>query len=89
MSPCQKCLENYWKYEFIDGWIKATCQICSNEVEFPSRDKTKVRKGTGVKSEWQPTNDPNIMKINGVDRHLSSFFKGKAKIWYENGHVDK
>ena len=40
MYPCNKCLENFWSYEEIDGYIRATCQICGNEVEFPTR-KTK------------------------------------------------
>ena len=41
MRNCEKCLENNWQYEFIDGWIRATCQICFNQVEFPSKKLKK------------------------------------------------
>ena len=40
MRNCSKCLENNWKYEYIDGWIVATCQECGNEVEFPAKKKS-------------------------------------------------
>ena len=37
MFACNKCLENNWKYEYLEGYIRATCLICDNEVEFPSK----------------------------------------------------
>jgi hypothetical protein len=39
MFPCKKCLNNYWKHEVIDGWVRSTCQFCAEEVEFPTRKK--------------------------------------------------
>lgn len=44
MKPCKKCLENNWKFEFIDGWIKATCQNCENEIEFEATKKKQMLK---------------------------------------------
>lgn len=41
MSSCRKCLENNWKYDVIENIIRATCQSCSNEVEFASRKKKR------------------------------------------------
>lgn len=42
MLPCQKCLENNWNYQVSEGWVKATCNICGNEVEFPTH-KNKIK----------------------------------------------
>ncbi len=39
MHPCDECLENRWRYEFVDGWITATCQGCANEVMFQKQRK--------------------------------------------------
>ena len=50
MNFCEKCLENNWKYAFIDGWIIATCVICGNVVEFPSRKTKRLENWTGKKS---------------------------------------
>lgn len=36
MIPCQKCLENKWHREFVDGWVTAYCLMCGYEVEFPT-----------------------------------------------------
>lgn len=41
MRLCDKCLENNWKYEYIDGYIRAICQNCGHEVEFPSKKLKK------------------------------------------------
>ena len=37
MKPCDKCLENSWKYTFIEGVITATCQHCSHEVSWQKK----------------------------------------------------
>ena len=42
MRQCDKCLNNAWSFEFIDGYVRATCKICSEEVEFEARNKPKV-----------------------------------------------
>lgn len=42
MRPCNKCLDNVWKFDTLDtGWIKATCQMCANEVEWEPKKKEK------------------------------------------------
>lgn len=43
MSMCDRCLENNWNYEFIDGWIRATCNFCGHEVEFETKKAEKQR----------------------------------------------
>ena len=53
MSPCQKCLENSWRYEYNEGWIKAICDFCENEVEFASK---KLKKQLEKSSE-QPSDE--------------------------------
>lgn len=44
MYACQQCLENNWKFKYIDGWILATCQECGFEVEFEAKKKIKQTK---------------------------------------------
>ena len=41
MQACSNCLEKKWSYKFIDGWIKAECQVCGNEIEFKAKGKVK------------------------------------------------
>lgn len=41
MRSCEKCQENRWKFEYIEGWIRATCELCLWEVEFQSKKLTK------------------------------------------------
>lgn len=48
MRVCDKCLENNWKYDFIDGWIHATCNFCGNEIEFLSSRAKKVSLGIKI-----------------------------------------
>jgi hypothetical protein len=43
MNSCDKCLENVWSLEEIDGWMRATCEMCSNEVVFPQRNAGKKK----------------------------------------------
>lgn len=43
MYNCKKCLENVWSFNFIDGWIEATCKICGNVISFESK-KTKYKR---------------------------------------------
>jgi len=45
MNPCNKCLENYWDFKNIDGYVIATCKNCGNEAEFKSKDKEKMFEG--------------------------------------------
>ena len=44
MGLCNKCLENNWEYEYIEGYIRATCSFCGYEVEFPSKKTKRNRK---------------------------------------------
>lgn len=37
MRNCAKCFENYWRYEVIEDMIRATCNLCEHEVEFPKK----------------------------------------------------
>jgi hypothetical protein len=39
MRPCDRCLENRWKYAVEEGVVTATCQSCAHEVQFPARRK--------------------------------------------------
>ena len=48
MYPCQKCLENNWKFQnerellpnnMQNVWTVATCKICGNQVEFGHKTK--------------------------------------------------
>jgi len=50
MQNCKKCLEDKWKFEFIEGWIRATCQICGYEVEFMSRKLKKKQAKIDLKN---------------------------------------
>lgn len=44
MRPCDKCLENNWRFERIENVIRATCNLCGSEVEFDYR--LRIRKST-------------------------------------------
>lgn len=52
MRPCEKCLENNWKFQNIENLVKATCQMCGHEVEWEPQhktiDKSPCRKCGGV-----------------------------------------
>ncbi len=37
MKPCDRCLENSWKYTFIEGVITATCQHCAHEISWQKK----------------------------------------------------
>lgn len=41
MRPCEKCLENNWKFEHVEDIVRATCQLCGYEVEFEPRVKQR------------------------------------------------
>ena len=45
MFHCNNCLENIWEFEKLpDGYIRATCQMCGNEVEWkPQKKKPKPK----------------------------------------------
>ena len=45
MRNCNNCLENNWKFELLpDCFIRATCQMCSHEVEFQSKKLLEKKK---------------------------------------------
>jgi len=60
MHPCDKCFENYWDYEKIDNYIRATCKLCSYEVEFLMRKAKKQL----TKSNDRKRNNENIHRSN-------------------------
>lgn len=41
MRNCSKCLENNWSFEKIENIVRATCNVCDNEVEFEARAEIK------------------------------------------------
>lgn len=41
MRPCERCLENSWKYKVVEGYVIATCLLCGYEMDFPTK---KLRK---------------------------------------------
>lgn len=43
MRPCEKCLENNWKFEKIETIVRATCQMCGHEVEWEPRKQSEAR----------------------------------------------
>lgn len=44
MRPCDKCLENNWKFEQLeDNFVRATCQMCSHEVEWQAKIEKETR----------------------------------------------
>lgn len=32
MRTCNRCFENNWQFEHIDGYVRATCKNCGNEI---------------------------------------------------------
>jgi hypothetical protein len=45
MSPCKNCFERNWKFEVIEDTVRATCNVCSNQVEFPRKEKEQMKLG--------------------------------------------
>jgi len=44
MRNCEKCFENIWGFQKIEGTIIATCKLCAHEVQFSARNfKTKKK----------------------------------------------
>lgn len=37
MGMCDQCLENNWSFKYIEGYVRATCNLCGHEVEFQSK----------------------------------------------------
>ena len=52
MQPCPKCLENKWYYDYVEGWIRATCQFCDFEIQFPTK---KLKREQAKKAREQTT----------------------------------
>lgn len=75
MRPCENCLENNWKYEYINGYIRAICNNCGYEVEFEARNKEKIKEGS------------HCRKCNAiVEKKESKFNKKKLKKNYYFTH---
>ena len=75
MGICNKCLENNWKFEKLDGfWIKAICQQCGNEVEWESKKLNKLK----IEKEGDLCRKCKIPVI----MHYSKFNKKKLKKAY-------
>lgn len=84
MRTCSKCLENNWKFEHIDGMIKATCNICGNEVEFEAKKKISVRE-TG---KCRKCNHQLIFKIVKKPKTFKNYlFCPKCKAMYMGDRI--
>ena len=59
MSPCTKCLENQWKYEYNEGIIIATCKLCDHEVMFEAKKKHK-----------KPIDTKRFLPVSTADRYV-------------------
>ena len=44
MRSCIQCLENKWNFQYIDGWIRASCINCGCEIEFEAKDGKQCKK---------------------------------------------
>ena len=44
MRNCNRCLDNNWKIKKEEGWYKAECQMCGNDVEFEAYTQPKREK---------------------------------------------
>ena len=72
MRACEKCLENNWSFQFLDGLVTATCQQCGNEVIFEAKKKIPVDKEGDL---CRHCNTPVVLKT-------SKFNKKKLKKAY-------
>ena len=79
MYPCEKCLNNRWNYEYIDGWVRAICEICGNEVEFEAKKESKYEIRIGDECK----------KCNTITIFKKSKFKPKKlkKLYYYTGYI--
>jgi DNA polymerase II large subunit len=81
MQSCRNCLENKWSYKFVDGWVKAECQICGNEVEFKvkkERTEEELRNWNGPVAEYQIRNGKRFLKIDGTFQEVGLKKIGKS-----------
>ena len=79
MRPCEKCYENRWKFELIDGWVKATCELCGYEVEFETKRSKKVRTvgiGSGLSVKFM-TEDGILKRWDGENYREVAFIGNK------------
>jgi len=68
MYACQKCGENKWKFKFIEGWVRATCEFCGHEVEFESKEKEKMHEGDDCRK-----GDGGIIMVKPVKKKNSVY----------------
>lgn len=55
MRACDKCLENRWSYEFVDGWVKATCECgATKEWEAKKQQPQELREGAPCRKDQNP-----------------------------------
>ena len=43
MRQCERCLENGWTFECIEGFVMAVCKHCGFEVQFPARKRKSLK----------------------------------------------
>lgn len=66
MMPCERCMENRWRFLFNEGVVTATCQHCEREVSFTSQKyKRKCAKRAIPAAE-----DPRCVPFNLHDRYV-------------------
>ena len=80
MRHCQKCFENNWSFEKIEGVIRATCKNCTNEVEWTP--KKKVLETTKVKRNKDSLREGSLCKKCGHKLRLREPKKHKTKSTY-------
>jgi len=69
MRPCEKCTENNWKFEQIDGWVRAICEMCGHEVEFRARTIADEPRITEVGQPCRKCSEPVIIRKAGKKSH--------------------
>ena len=89
MNPCQKCLENNWRFykkRDIDDegigikWVEATCQACGNVVEFGFKNIHMHFKK--MKAQYKIKKGKRYLKIGKkyVEVYLKYFDDGSFKV---------
>ena len=80
MQPCDRCLENVWKFEHVDdGFIRAICQMCAHEVEWQGKKRRALTEADNPDNKiprfiWTVVNGKHYR--NGIEMIISQDRKG-------------
>lgn len=80
MRPCERCLENYWSFETIENIIRATCNMCSHEVEFSKRGSGKIDAVETPRHSHTWTHKDGKQYRDGIEFVLAQDKKGYPKL---------